>query len=103
MSVSCLDIHYYVKSNAKMDMMDQKNEMESLVIETAINDFRSTYNVDNSSDGNENMHTSLHVTVEKVEEPIGKVWYASVPCITFHYWLGVLVELAIRGPLQNKS
>ena len=57
MSVSCLDIHYYVKSNANMDTMNQKNEMESLVLETAINDFQNNCNVDNSTDGNLNKHT----------------------------------------------
>ena len=56
MSVSCLDIHYYVKSSAKKAMMDQKNEMEPLVLETVVTDFRSTSNKANGSDGSQHMH-----------------------------------------------
>ena len=57
-SVSCLDIHYYVKSNTKtkMAMMDQKNEMEPLVLETVVTDFRNTSNMANGSDRSQHMH-----------------------------------------------
>ena len=61
MSVSCLDIHYYVKSYAKKAMMDQKNEMEPLVLETVVTDFQSTFYEASSSDGNQHIHIYLHM------------------------------------------